>query len=66
VVETWAPAIIAGLVAVGGSGSATWLVLRERLSNLEAGQGRIEKKVDQINGRVRQTEIDVAEMRGKA
>ena len=58
-------AVVAGLVAAGGSGSAAWLVLRTRLTYIERTVGGNSKKLDKINGFVdgHETRISVLEAR---
>ena len=58
-----ATAIIAGIVAAGGSGSAVWVVLRTRMGYVEQALCRVETKVDKINGNVdcHETRITVLE-----
>ena len=48
------------LVAMTTGAGMAWRNSTTKIVGLQVGQTRIERKLDQINGRVRQTETDVA------
>ena len=59
-------AIVAGVVAAGGSGSAAWLVLRTRLTYIEKTVGGNSKKLDKINGYVDGLDVRVSVLEARS